>query len=182
MVSLAAGVVAVVILGACSSSKALDARLTGPGPVGQGGTIPIGGPDVGTPLPTATYERLDGGAASFSDYRGKPLVVNVWASWCSPCKQEMPAFEQVHQAMKDRFGFVGLNSRDDRNEARSVARSTGVTYDLLYDPKAGFVADTGVVAFPSTLFVDPGGKVVAVHAGALKADELRAKLQELFGP
>ena len=74
--------------------------------------------------------------------------------------------QEVHTELGDKVAFVGLNSRDDRGEATSVAARTGVTYDLLYDPKAGFVADTGVVAFPTTLFVDADGKIVSVKAGA----------------
>jgi thiol-disulfide isomerase/thioredoxin len=164
---------ALVLLGACGSAKGLDARLTDPGPVQEGG-IPAGGPSAGQHLPTDAYERLDGGTATFAGYQGKPLVVNVWASWCGPCVQEMPAFERVHQDVKDRVAFVGLD------EAKALAAKTGVTYDLLYDPKGGFVAATGAVSLPSTFFVDSNGKVVSAKTGAFDEAALRAKLTELF--
>ena len=93
----------------------------------------------------------------------------------------MPDFEQVHQEMGDEVQFVGLNSRDDRTEAKKLATRTGVTYDLLYDPAADFVADVGVVSLPSTLFVDEHGTVVATKTGKMDAGQLRSKLTELFG-
>jgi cytochrome c biogenesis protein CcmG/thiol:disulfide interchange protein DsbE len=132
-------------------------------------------------LPTSQYERLEGGSVGFAAYQGRPLVVNVWATWCVPCLTEMPDFEQVHQEVGDEIQFVGVNSRDDRGEARKLAARTGVTYDLLYDPTASFVADVGVVSLPSTLFVGPTGTIVASKAGKMDARELRAELTELFG-
>jgi thiol-disulfide isomerase/thioredoxin len=173
--------VALVALVAACSDDGTDAVLTNPGAVQEGGSIPIGGPEAGQTVPADTYERVDGGEATLAEYRGRPLVVNVWASWCAPCKQEMPDFEAVHQELGDEVAFVGMNSSDERAAARRTAGATGVTYDLLFDPTASFVAATGVVAYPSTVFVDPGGRVVAAQAGALSADELRTKLQELFG-
>lgn len=107
--------------------------------------------------------------------------MNVWASWCAPCVQEMPAFERVHQDVQDRVTFVGLDSADGRDEAKAMAARTGVTYDLLYDPKGGFVAATGAVSLPSTFFVDAAGRVVGAKTGALDEAALRAKLTELFG-
>jgi thiol-disulfide isomerase/thioredoxin len=166
---------------ACGGDDGADAVLTGPGAVQEGGSIPVGGPEAGQAVPADTYERLDSGEATLADYRGRPLVVNVWASWCAPCKQEMPDFEEVHQELGGQVAFVGMNSSDQKAAARATAEATGVSYDLLFDPSASFVAATGVVAYPSTVFVDPGGRVVAAQAGALSADKLRAKLQELFG-
>ena len=138
-------------------------------------------PRPGASLPTTSYELLAGGSTDFAAYRGQPLVVNVWATWCVPCLKEMPDFEQVHQEVGDEIQFVGLNSRDDRTEAMKLATRTGVTYDLLYDPAAEFVADVGVVSLPSTLFVDEQGTVVATRTGKMDAGQLRSKLTELFG-
>ena len=174
LAGLAAGV-------AGCGSDSVDARLTEPGPVQEGGGLPSGSPETGKRLPDDTYERLEGGEATFAQYRGKPVVVNVWASWCAPCLQEMPAIEEVHGELGDQITFVGINSRDDRGEAKSVAARTGVTYDLLFDPKAGFVADTGVLAFPTTLFVDAEGRIVSSKAGPIDADGLRSRLAEAFG-
>lgn len=175
---LACGLAAVAV--ACGTAKGVDVRLNDPGPVQEGG-IPTGGPATGQQLPFDTFDRLAGGTATFASYRGKPLVVNVWASWCAPCVQEMPAFERVHQDVQDRVTFVGLDSADGRDEAKAMAARTGVTYDLLYDPKGGFVAATGAVSLPSTFFVDAAGRVVGAKTGALDEAALRAKLTELFG-
>ena len=176
---LASGVAALSLLAACSSGPKLDAKLTDPGPTQEGG-IPTGGPSSGQHLPTTTYDRLDTGRATFSQFAGKPLVVNVWASWCAPCVQEMPAFERVHQDVKGAVTFIGIDSSDNRDDAKALAAKTGVTYDLLYDPTGSFVAATGAVSLPSTFFVDANGKVVAAKTGALDEAGLRSRLQELF--
>ncbi len=178
LLSMAAGA---VVAAGCSGGAHVDARLDQPGAVQEGATLPKGGPTAGAMLPSATYERLGGnGPTALSGYRGKPLVVNVWASWCGPCLQEMPAFQQVHRELGSRVSFVGLDSQDDRATATTFAKRVGVTYDLLADPRAGFVASMNVVAMPTTLFVDANGKVLRSHAGALSAEQLRATLQELF--
>jgi thiol-disulfide isomerase/thioredoxin len=171
----------VPLAAACSNGSSLDAHLTKPGAVQEGGDIPTGGPATGQTLPTTSFARLDGsGSATFADYAGKPMVVNVWGSWCPPCRQEMPALQQVSEEVKDQVTFVGIDSRDDRAAAQQFAQQTGVTYDQLYDPKASLVGDTGIVTFPTTFFVDAKGKVVAVKAGALDAASLKSKLHELF--
>jgi len=176
---LASGGVALLVLASCSNTPKLDASLSDPGPVQEGG-IPTGGPSSGQHLPTTMYDRLDGGKASFGQYAGKPLVVNVWASWCAPCVQEMPAFERVHQSVKDGVTFIGIDSSDNRDDAKALATKTGVTYDLLYDPTGSFVSATGAVSLPSTFFVDADGKIVAAKTGALDEAGLRRRLQELF--
>ena len=83
----------------------------------------------------------------------------MWAAWCAPCLKEMPDFEQVHEAMGDRVRFVGLDRADSRTP-RSSWPQTGITYDLLYDPDDTFAPEVGVVAMPTTLFVDAQGVVV----------------------
>ena len=141
----------------------------------------VGRDPAGQPLPDGNFSMLAGGLGSFADYRGAPLVVNFFASWCVPCVAEMPAFESVHQELGAEVGFLGVNLRDGVADATALVERTGVTYDIARDPDGELAGDLGVVAMPSTVFVSSDGTIVATHAGELSADDLRGRLGALFG-
>ena len=158
-----------------------DVVLTQPGSVQEPATFPVAKEVQGTPLPGGTFDRLTGdGTATFADYRGTPLVVNVWAAWCPPCQQEMPAFEQVHQAMGDRVRFVGLDRADSRSDAQAFAKQRNITYDLLFDPDDTFAPAMGVAVMPTTLLVSADGVVLKTLSGTVSANALTAAIQETF--
>jgi len=141
-----------------------------------------GSPSAGQALPATDLESLDSGTpTSFDAYRGKPLVVNLWASWCTPCRTEMPAFEQVHQQVGDRVTIVGLTDDPNRDAAREAAAATRVTYPLLVDTGGRFQSDLGIVGLPSTVFVDTSGKVLATHSGVLDETSLLEEIGRLYG-
>ncbi len=131
---------------------------------------------TGELAPEASFPLLDGGLATFADYRGKPVVVNFFASWCEPCKAEMPDFATVHAEVGDEITFLGVNLRDSEADARSILAETGVTFAVARDPSGSLAEAFGVVNMPSTFFLDASGKIVSAHAGALTADDLRAQL------
>src|SRR5215211_7446496 len=134
--------------------------------------IPVAGDIEGRRLPDQSFEMLDGGRATFADYLGTPLVINVWSSTCAPCVKEMPEFEKAHQELQDRVQFVGVNNQDRVDAARRLADKTGVTYPLLRDPDGAFFAAMELAVMPTTLFVSADGTVKDVEAGALDGDEL----------
>lgn len=134
-----------------------------------------------TAAPGDEYPRLDGTRTSMAEYRGRPVVVNFFGSWCAPCKREMPAFERVHQDLGDEVAFLGLNVRDPVERARALVDTTGVTYDIGRDPSGDLARQWGVTTFPTTAFVAPDGSVVRVHSGALTEDELRRLVVEELG-
>lgn len=135
---------------------------------------------TGRQVPDDRFGRLEGGVGSFADYRGKPLVVNFFASWCAECVAEMPAFESVHQELGDQVAFLGVNLQDQLSDATELVESTGVTYDIARDPSGALAAALSVVGMPSTYFVSADGEVVGSEVGALTAGELRQRLQELL--
>jgi cytochrome c biogenesis protein CcmG, thiol:disulfide interchange protein DsbE len=127
-----------------------------------------GGTASGQALPATDLVTLDDGTAtSFDAYRGTPLVVNLWASWCTPCRTEMPAIERAHQQLGDRVAIVGLTDDPNLDAARKAAATAGVTYPLLVDTDGRFQSDLGLTGLPATVFVDADGKVVATHNGTL---------------
>jgi len=172
---------AVVIVSTGDGASKPDAVLAQPGPTSPPDSFPVAKEVQGTPLPDGTFEHLSGdGSARFADYRGAPLVVNVWAAWCPPCQQEMPDFERVHQAMGDRVHFVGLDRADSRSAAQSFAAQRGITYDLLFDPDDTFAPAVGVAVMPTTLLVSADGVVVKTLSGTVSANALTAAINEAF--
>lgn len=131
--------------------------------------------------PEVGFERFDGSRASLADYRGRPVVVNFWASWCPPCVSEMPTFEQVHQRYRDRVAFLGLNLQDDPADAARLAERTGVTYDLARDPRGDGFRAFGGVGMPTTVFVSADGEVLATRTGDLSR-ELDGLVRRLLLP
>ena len=111
-----------------------------------------------------------------------PVVVNLFASWCVPCVEEMPAFERVHQALGDQVTFLGMSNRERSPEdALAIVESTGVTYPTFDDPDASAFTYFGALGMPTTVFIDATGNVVDVHSGPLTEAELQTRITDLFG-
>ena len=141
----------------------------------------VQGDKTGEPVPTAAFVRIGGGTGTLADYEGKPLVVNFFASWCVPCKKEMPDIERVHRALGDRVTILGIAVRDSERDAAALVERTGVTYDVARDVGGKLFGDLGVINMPSTFFVSPQGRVVGANAGAMSEKELRSLVAEHLG-
>lgn len=141
----------------------------------------VGDDPAGKALPTGSFSRLEGGLGSFADYRGKPLVVNFFASWCAPCVAEMPEFEAVHRDLGDRVGFLGVNLQDQVSAGAELVERTGVTYDIARDPKGELAESLGVVGMPSTFLVSSDGRIVKTLNGVVSAGDLRREIEEMSG-
>src|SRR5262249_18002709 len=128
--------------------------------------------------PDFTLERLDqDGKLQLSSLRGKAVVLNVWASWCGPCKEEAPYLEEVWLKNRSRgLTIVGLDAKDFRVDAMRFARGYGLTFPLVYDGPGDVIANYGVTGFPETFVIDRDGRVVAFFAGAVDGEDERAKL------
>jgi thiol-disulfide isomerase/thioredoxin len=117
-------------------------------------------------------------AGSIADFAGQPVVLNFFASWCTPCIEEMPAFEAVHQQVGDRVAFVGINI-DHRPEAGlAMVQSTGVTYRLGYDRGGPMLEAFGAVNMPTTAFIRGDGTIAFVQSGKLNQAELEQLIDE----
>lgn len=134
-----------------------------------------------TAVPQLEMTDFDGETFTLAEYRGTPVVVNFWASWCPSCVAEMPDFEKVHQRVKGSIAFVGINHSDSREAAEALAKETGVTYRLAYDPRAEVFAAFGGAGMPTTAFVDASGTVVDVVIGQLTVDLLEDYMRSSFG-
>jgi cytochrome c biogenesis protein CcmG/thiol:disulfide interchange protein DsbE len=139
---------------------------------------------VGEPAPDFALPRVGGGMLRLSDLRGKPVVVNFFASWCHPCEQEMPVLEGLHREYGERLAVVGVNYRDAQADTRAFVERLGVTYPtLIEDDGSNPVAGRyGVRSPPMTYFVAADGTIAAppVYGGATRAD-LEPSLTQLLG-
>jgi cytochrome c biogenesis protein CcmG, thiol:disulfide interchange protein DsbE len=125
--------------------------------------------------PAFTLAKLDGsGDLALDSLRGKTVVLNFWASWCGPCKDETPLLQKGWERWQGKdVVFVGIDVKDFRGDARSFVRRFGVTYPNVYDGKGSTVGRYGVTGFPETYFIDPLGRVVYRIAGPVdEAGEL----------
>jgi cytochrome c biogenesis protein CcmG/thiol:disulfide interchange protein DsbE len=130
--------------------------------------------------PAFTLERLDGnGELSIESLRGKAVVLNFWASWCAPCKDETPLLQEAWQRWEDKgVVFVGVDVKDFRGDARDFLARYGVTYPNVYDGKGSTVGRYGVTGFPETYFIDAAGKVRYRIAGPVEdAADLDAAIE-----
>ena len=130
--------------------------------------------------PAFTLERLDGnGELSIESLRGKAVVLNFWASWCAPCKDETPLLQEAWQRWEDKgVVFVGVDGKDFRGDARDFLARYGVTYPNVYDGKGSTVGRYGVTGFPETYFIDAAGKVRYRIAGPVEdAADLDAAIE-----
>ena len=130
--------------------------------------------------PAANLQVLGGTrTGSLADYRGKVVLVNIWASWCQPCRTETPLLEKLQRQIASRGGTVlGVNFRDTTGDANAFARKYGLTYPSLRDVDGDLAQDYGTRALPETFVIDRQGKVTAVSRGQVNA----AFLDRSVGP
>lgn len=134
----------------------------------------------GEPLPRASLRSLSTAEPADLETDGTPLVINFWASWCAPCRAEMPAFEQVHQELGDQVRIVGVTDEDDHDASTKAADAAGVTYPLLVDEDQTLLTDLKISGLPGTVFVDADGKVIGRHLGALTEADLLKEIEDRY--
>lgn len=124
---------------------------------------------------------FDDEVVDIGDYGGRPLVINVFASWCAPCVSEMPVIERVKQDVDGDVAFLGIATNDRVEDALALIEDTGITWDVARDPQGEAASELGVVNMPTTFLVSLEGEVVEHHGGEIAEHELRALIAEHFG-
>ena len=135
-----------------------------------------------SPLPNVAASTLDGEPVALADRTGRPVVLNLWATWCPPCRREMPVFEDAakrHPGVE----FVLLNQGEDAATVRDFLERQGLELhgDVLLDPHSQAMSATGTRGLPTTLFFDANGHLVDVHMGELTRASLTDTLRDRFG-
>ncbi|MEQ1571680.1 MAG: TlpA disulfide reductase family protein [Myxococcota bacterium] len=110
-----------------------------------------------------------------------PAVINLWATWCAPCRAEMPAFQQVHADLGDAVRFIGINEGDDGAAAAEFVADVGAEYDQYLDADEALADALRIAGLPATIVVDGSDTVVELYLGELDEGGLRALLDEQLG-
>ncbi len=110
-----------------------------------------------------------------------PRVINLWATWCAPCRAELPAFDDVAAAQGDAIDMLGINVAEDMERAAALVGELGLTFPQAIDPAGDVTAELEIAGLPSTIFATADGEIVEVHTGPLTEDSLTDKIDDLFG-
>ena len=129
------------------------------------------------PAPDFYFTDYDGNRLQLSQFEGKPVILNFWASWCGPCKSEMPDLEEAFKTYGGDIHFIILNMTDGSREtvqsARNYIDSQGYTFPVYYDTNQNGAISYGVSGIPVTFFIDAEGYVVGMYSGAMTANILQ---------
>jgi thiol-disulfide isomerase/thioredoxin len=190
---IAVAAVAVYALAGGDDEPAAPAEGTGPlsgtplsdllGRTPEPGTGPIGPdrPEVGQPAPDFALVSVYDGTTihSLSDFRGKPVVLNWYASWCGPCRAELPVYQAAQDALGEAVAFFAVNLIEEQDRAISILEELEVTFPAVLDP-SGSVSDRWRISqMPTTYFIGADGTVVAQHIGPVSDDQLVERLADM---
>jgi cytochrome c biogenesis protein CcmG/thiol:disulfide interchange protein DsbE len=179
-----------MLLGACGDAQTGEPRAADAYPYadpmptasfvepceGAAGSRPVAGG-----LPSMTLRCLGPGpAVDPATLRGRPTVVNLWATWCLPCQREMPALQRVHERFGDGVRFVGVDTRDDAAGAVEFLRTVGVTYAQTVDLDGELLRRLRIPGLPNTVVLDRDGRIAYKTVGPIKEAQLNAQLQAVL--
>ena len=138
------------------------------------------------PAPDFTVYDGEGNAVQLSDFLGKPVVVNFWASWCGPCKNEMPEFNEVWEELEGEVQFLMVNVTDGQQEtvdsASSYVESQGYTFPVFYDTTLQAALTYQAFSLPTTFFIDENGAGVAKATGSITKSQLQQGIEMIYTP
>lgn len=176
-VALWIGLLATPLVGA----GLVGALLIGAGPPRFDNQRLDGGPHSG-PAPQFALPSLDDPTQTvrLADYQGQPVVLNFWASWCVPCRREMPRLAAAARRLQGRVAFLGVDYKDPREDALAFVRETDVGYPSAVDQDGTVGARYGVFGIPTTLFIDPNGRILGRYLGEMHGGTLERLLQQLL--
>ena len=150
----------------------------------QGQILPNSNPAPrrGFLAPDFTIHPLNGEEVHLSDYRGQPILLNFWASWCPPCRAEMPAFQKIYtEYAAQGFIVLGVNSQESQSTAASFAQSYKLTFPILVDDNGVVTHQYRVDSLPTTLFIDRDGYISEVmYGGPISEAVLRIQIEKII--
>jgi cytochrome c biogenesis protein CcmG/thiol:disulfide interchange protein DsbE len=140
-----------------------------------------GPPTIGDEAPPFTAEQLNGeGSLSLADLRGKPVLLNFWASWCGPCVDEAPMLRQAHREFGDEVHFVGVDIRDARTDAHDFVEQHDLDYTHVRDERLDIYDDYGLTGQPETFLIDSDGRIAQHISGPfISTEDLVGLLERL---
>ncbi len=151
----------------------------------QEGAVSGDAAETRQPAPDFTVTDKDGNLVNLSDFRGKPTIVNFWASWCGPCQMEMPDFQKAYEEYGDEINFLMVNLTDGAREtvdsAKEFIESKGYSFPVYFDTENSNAAMTyGTYSIPVTYFLDSEGNGIVQGSGALSAEALQKGIDMIY--
>ena len=157
-------------------------NLIGSSIVGSNAATLDPAPVTGHPAPDFELVNLEGETIRLSDYKGQPVIVNFWATWCGPCRAEFPEFQRAAVDNADRLVIIGVNntSTDQPDLIPGFVEEFGITFPIVLDTEDGTTAKTyRILGLPTTIFIDSNGVVNEVFTGPLNKAYIESKISEL---
>lgn len=150
----------------------------------QEGLIPAGNDNQAKTMSSDfTVQDIDGNSVKLSDFYGKPIVLNFWASWCPPCKSEMPEFNQAYNDLGGEIQFLMINQTDGERETietgSEYVKSQGFTFPVYYDTKLEAGVTYNVTAIPTTFFIDKEGYIISQVKGSMSKEALMDNIEKI---
>lgn len=149
-----------------------------------GGNAQAVGPQAlaGRPAPSFTVPRMNGGSGGLDSYRGRIVVMNLWATWCPPCRAEMPDLQRLYSTYRSSGVVVlGVDQGESGERASEFARALDIHYPILVDQQQQYGRVYAALGMPTTIIVDRSGTVVRGFDGALSYDQMVAAISPLLG-
>jgi peroxiredoxin len=134
---------------------------------------------VDIPAPDFTLQTVDGETIRLADLRGKVVALNFWATWCAPCRLEMPALQDQADAFPDRLAVLGVNFDENAEAVAAFRQEVDVDFPLLLDPGADVQRLYRVLGYPTTFFIDEQGTIRFQHVGLMSEEQLEEYLVRL---
>jgi len=138
------------------------------------------------PAPDFTVTDYDDNVINFSDFRGRPVVINFWASWCPPCKSELPTFHNVQEQLGGDIAFMMIDVtdgiRETKEDARELIDEKGYTFPVYYDTELDASNTYGVTSLPSTVFIDSDGNIATGYTGMIDEATLLRGISMIYSP
>jgi len=136
-------------------------------------------PQVNAPAPDFELENLTGEVKHLSDFQGRVVVLNFWATWCGPCTHEMPFFQEIHESYASKIAVLAVNNQESVDRVNPFVEELGLTYEILMDIDGGVATQYQVLGFPTTYFLDSNGIIKYLHVGVLSEEQLDGYLDLL---
>jgi len=127
---------------------------------------------------TLTFTKEDGSEGTLAGFEGQPLVLNFFASWCAPCRAEMPDIQATFEQAQGKVDFVGVNADLTEDAWRSFVAESRVSYPTVFQPDNNIFSALGLIGMPSTVLINPDGTVAYLHSGIIDAEELKGLIDE----
>ena len=169
-----------LLLGCAESGSDADPVSEQESPV-ELGVVQPGSPEPGGQAPDFALRDMDKQIVRLSDFRGTPIVLNFFASWCVPCLAEMPLIQDAHlKAEEAGYMVLGVAVQDSRGALRSLSESMGLSFPMVLDGDNSVGIAYHVVGPPSTFFIDEDGKIISVVSGQIEEETLEQELAKLL--